>query len=490
VVSMNAEIQQTLAAYKAAVLNDPKALLQADAAKAWNVASGLQTYNLEALHAMFPQLTPVRNVTSRVKGKGKRVEYKAITAINTGGLSGFVAEGTAASLVATNVVDSTATYRSFALGDSVTMESEWAGNQFVDLKALAVTNLLRATMIAEENAILFGQNSAASAQEQAPGAVGAAATLLTADVTPSTTGGAIPTGTTYAVKMTVITPTGESLPSAVEKTFTIASGTTGSVALKPIFPSGQPVIGFNFYVGATGGPYYQVQAANVAAGLPTSAILPGGSATWATNGDTVTVTGLPANTQPTPPVADSSASSLAFNGIYTQMWGGSGATLVNQGGALTSTGITGLLKSLWNSGRADPDACWCNVQESVKLTNLTLGAGTPYQVLVNQGEVNNATANFRVARFTNPATGTELPVRVHPTVPQGLMLFLSSKLPGWYVPTDIPTVWEMDLPQDYTEIDYPPISSNPVWQVEVRFYGALKLYLPAIQGALYGINNG
>jgi hypothetical protein len=193
---------------------------------------------------------------------------------------------------------------------------------------------------------------------------------------------------------------------------------------------------------------------------------------------------------PNPPGADGTASALAFNGIYTQMWGGSGATLVKQGGALTSNGITGLLKSMWNTSRADPDACWCNVQESVKLTNLTLGAGTPYQVLVNQGEVNNATANFRVARFTNPATGTELPVRVHPTVPQGLMLFLSSKLPGWYVPTDIPTVWEMDLPQDYTEIDYPPISSNPVWQVEVRFYGALKLYLPAIQGALYGINNG
>jgi hypothetical protein len=487
VLSMNAEIQQTLAAYRSAVLSDPQALLQADAAKAWNVGNGFQAYNLEALHSLFPQLTPVRNMTSRVKGKGKRVEYKAVTAINTGGLSGFVAEGNAASLVATNTSDIAATYRSFALGDSVTMESEWAGAGFADLKALAVTNLLRATMIAEENAILFGQNSTASAQEQAPGAAGAAPNLATP--TTATSGGSLPATTAYYFKQTVITPMGESLPSAAPATVTTGAGGSNSITVAPVFPAGQPAIGFNLYLAtASGGPYYLVATGNVAATL-SGGQLPGGSLTWLTNGDPLVVTSAPASGA-NPPVADGSASGLAFNGIYSQMWGGNGATLVKQGGALTSNGITGLLKSMWNTSRADPDACWCNVQESVKLTNITLGAGTPYQVLVNQGEVNNATANFRVARFTNPATGTELPVRVHPTVPQGLMLFLSSKLPGWYVPTDIPTVWEMDLPQDYTEIDYPPISSNPVWQVEVRFYGALKLYLPAIQGALYGISNG
>ena len=45
------------------------------------------------------------------------------------------------------------------------------------------------------------------------------------------------------------------------------------------------------------------------------------------------------------------------------------------------------------------------------------------------------------------------------------------------------------LPQDYIEIDYPPTQANPFWQVEVRLYGTLKLYLPIIQGALYGVNN-
>ena len=484
--SMNAEIQQTLAAYKSAVLSDPSAILSADAAKAWNVGNGFQAYNLEALHTLFPQLTPVRNSTGRVKGKGKKVEYKAVTAINTAGLSGFVAEGTAASLVTTNTSDITATYRSFALGDSVTMESEWAGVGFVDLKALAVTNLLRATMIAEENAILFGQNSTASAQEQAPGSAGAAPNLAAPST--STTGGSIAAATAYYFKQTVITAMGESLPSAASATVTTGAGATNSITVTPVFPAGQPAIGFNLYAStASGGTYYLIASANVAA-AHSSGTIPGGSLTWITNGAPLIVTSIPGSGA-NPPVADATGNALAFNGIYSQMWGGSGATLTNQGGVLTGAGISALLQKMWNTARADPDACYCNVTESVSLTDITLGAGTPYQVLVNQGEVNNATANFRVARYTNPATGSELPIRVHPTVPQGTMLFLSSKLPGWYVPTDIPTVWEMDLPQDYTEIDYPPISTNPIWQVEVRFYGALKLFLPAIQGALYGVSS-
>ena len=485
--TINEEVRKTLDMYLNTVATAPPQALAPDVAKAWNVGTGFQRYNLEALHLFFPQLTPVRNMTSRVKGAGKKVEYKAVTALNNANVQGFVAEGSAASIVATTTTDITATYKSFALGDTVTFESEWAGVGFTDVKALAVTNLLRAAMIAEENAMLFGQvNGSANTTEQAPGAAGAAPNLATTNVVGSATGGAI-AAATYGVKQTVITGMGESTPSA-ERTVVVGGTTVGSIALTPVFPAGQPVIGFQFYVGASGGPWYQVQAANVASVL-SSGVQPGGSATWVTNGDTLTLTSLPANTQPQPPASDSTGNANSFNGIYTQMWGGSGATLTNAKGALTTTLLNGVFKSLWNSARGDPDMMLANVGESIKITALTLGAGTPYQVLVNQGEVAGAAANFRVARYTNPATGTEVPVKVHPTVPQGTILFLQNKLPGWYVPTDVPTIWEMDLPQDYVEIDYPPTSSNPLWQVEVRFFGALKLYVPLLQAALYGINN-
>ena len=481
-VSMNNEILKTLEAYKQALAPQPGQGLNPDVLKAWNVATGLQAYNLESLHTMFPVLTPIRNITGRVKGKGKKVEYKAITSPDNSGNSPWVAEGSAAALVTPVTTDVTATYRSFAKGTTVTFESQWAGDGYVDMKSLAVVNLLRQVMIDEENAILFGQNAANSSTEQAPGAVGAAPAPTAADGGGSGSNFAT---ATYYVFQTVFTGMGESLPS----TGTSVSMTAGhNLSYTPVFPSGQPVFGFRLYVGttSTASAAKLAVATDMTAAAPSSGSLNGIS--WLTNGDAISLKTIP--TGAAPPTSDASASSLAFNGLYTQMWGGTGATLTNQAGALTIAGLNNLLKAMWNSAyRADPDFCYCNVQESIKLTGLTLGNGTPYQVLVNQGEVQNATANFRVARFTNQATGSELPIRVHPTLPQGTMLFLSNKLPGWYVPTDIPTVWEMDLPQDYVEIDYPPTSSNPLWQSEVRFYGALKLYVPGLQGALYGVNN-
>jgi hypothetical protein len=369
-----------------------------------------------------------------------------------------------------------------ALGDKVTFESQWAGMGFEDLKSLAVTNLLRAMMIQEEQSILFGQNSSAAASQQAPGAVGAAPNLATP--TTATTGGALPATTAYYFKQTVITGMGESLPSASPATVTTGAGTTNSITVTPVAPAGQPVLGYRLYMStSSGGTYYLVAAANVATAF-SSATLNGLS--WITNGQALVVTSA-ASSGANPPASDASANSLAYNGLLAQMFGGSGATLTALNGTLTSAAIGTLLQNLWNAARADPDGIWCNAQESVKLTNITLGAGTPYFVM--PGEPNNATAGFRVSRFTNAVTGSELPINVHPYLPQGTLLALSSKLPSWYVPSNIGSVWALDLPQDYIEIDYPPTQASPFWQMEVRLYGTLKLYLPLIQGALTGINN-
>ena len=477
--SFSQEIQATLEAFKQG-LAAPMSLLAPDVQKDWNLASGFQAYNLEApAKVLLPQLTPIRNVTARVTGRGKQVEFKAVTALNNTSLSGWVAEGSAANTVQTTSTDIIAVYKSMALADKVTFESQWAATGYQDLKSLAVTNLLRAMMIQEENNLLFGQNTTAASNQQAPGSVGNCANPT---LTTSTSGGSIAASTTYGVKVTAITGMGESNASA-QVTSTTGAGSNNSITVTPVFPSGQPVFGFRVYAGASGGPWYLVTSANVAS-VYSGATLNGLS--WLTNGQAITLTSIPTSgTQA--PTTDNSASSLAYNGLIAQMFGGSGATLNAVNGTLAVSNIDTLLLNMWNAGRADPDGLWCNAQESVKLTNLTLGGGAPYYVMVN--EQNQATGSYRVARFTNKVTGTELPVKVHPTLPQGFMLALSSKLPGWYVPTDVPSVWALDLPQDYIEIDYPPTQSNPFWQVEVRLYGTLKLYLPLVQGALYGINN-
>jgi hypothetical protein len=413
------------------------------------------------------------------------MEYKAITALNTAGVQGWVAEGSAASTLTTSTEDVTAVYKSQAWGDKVTFESQWAGQGFMDHKAMAVTNLLRAALIAEENAILFGQlNGSATPSAHAPGAVGAPSnpTLAVAG-----TDGLI-TAATYWIRQTVLTGMGESLPSTGTS---IAVGSTEHMTIAPVRPAAQPVIGYKFYWSATeNGTYSEITGDDISGGAVSNGLLPGGTKQWYTNGDTITVLTLTTGND-SYPIAEAASSAYSYNGIFPQMVGGTGATLRNAvsagSGPLTVAHINALLKSLWDDSRADPDNIFCNAQESVKLNALTLGAGAPYYLVVDKTE--GATVGYRVARYTNAVTGSELPVRVHPTIPQGLMLFLSSKLPSWYVPTDIPNVWCWDGPQDYVEIDYPPTQGYPYWQVEVRLYGAVKVYMPLLQGALHSISN-
>jgi hypothetical protein len=131
VVGIDREIQATLEAFKQGLAPQIGAI-SPEMQKDWNVGTGFQAYNLEApAKVLLPQLTPIRNMTARVSGRGKQVEFKAVTALNNTSLSGWVAEGAAASTVQTTTTDIIAVYKSMALADKVTFESQWAGNGFV-----------------------------------------------------------------------------------------------------------------------------------------------------------------------------------------------------------------------------------------------------------------------------------------------------------------------------------------------------------------------
>lgn len=470
-----AELQKTIDLLKGGAAQNINALLP-DVVKAWNLASGLQMYNLDPVaKELYPILSPIRNITPRLGGKGKQAEYKAITAVNTAALNGWAAEGTAGQQITNATSDIISVYRTMALGDGVTFEQQWAGQGFIDSKSLAVATLLRAMMIAEENAILFGQNTLAATNQQAPGALG---TTATPTVAGSGTGGSIATGTYYVVAV-ANTGMGPAIKSA-EVSSGALTGPNASITVTPVRTAGQPILGFDIYVGsASGGPYYKAVAGTHFTKQ---------SDAYATNGAAVTLTSVPTSGA-TAPIADASADANAFNGLLAQIAGGSGAMITNVDAALTdTTPLDNHLKAMWDNGRADPDLALLNSTESIKLTNITIGAsGTPYFVMVDQQ--NGATANYRVARFTNKVTGTEVQVRVHPTLAQGNILTLSTKLPGWYVPTDIPAVWALDLVQDYIEIDYPPTRTDPQYNVEVRLFGTLKLYIPVLTGMLRGIKS-
>lgn len=476
------EIQSTLD-YLKTNADTMKGAVAPDTAKNFTTANGLQMYNLEApAKLMFPQLTPILNNTPRVQGRGKQVEYKAITGVNTAHLNGWTAEGNSGAKVTTSFNDVLAVYKIFSLADGITFEAEWEGRGFQDVKALAVANLIRAMKIQEENNLLFGQNTASASNQQAPGAVGK---IAAPQVTNPSSGGSIGASTYYTV---VVPWTGMGAGVASNETTTTTIGSSNQLVVTPPTVAGQPILGYDVYVGTvSGGPYYKVTTSNLASGYILGGTINGQQ--MLTNGAPVTLNSVP-TTGTTAPTSDGTASQYAYNGFLAQAFGGQGAYVKNLNAALGLTDTTNLFLGLWNNAKGDPDVIYANATESIKITDLTLGASnTPYFVTVDNQ--NGATGGYRTARLTNPVTGTEVPVNVHPSLPQGTMIAMQRKLPSWYVPTDIPNVMAIDVVQDYTEIDYPPVydtnGNGDTWNVAVKCLSTYKLYIPILQGVITGI---
>lgn len=483
------EIQSTLD-YLKTNADTMKGAVSPDTQKNFTTSNGLQTYNLEApAKLMFPQLTPILNNTPRVQGKGKQAEYKSITGINTAALNGWTAEGNSGQKVTTSFNDVIAVYKIFSLADGITFEAEWEGRGFQDVKALAVANLIRAMKIQEENNLLFGQNTASAANQQAPGAVGSIAAPSVTQATGQ--GGSIAAGTVYTA-VVPWTGMGPGVISAVTTT-TVSAGSS-TLTVTPPTVNGQPILGFDIYMSTSSaaGPWNKVQSANLTAGVYLGGTIPG-YGQMITNGAPVQVQSVPTNAI-APPTSDGTASQYAYNGYLAQTFGGQGAYTQRLNSTLSMQQLNNMFLGLWNQAKGDPDVLYANATESLKITNLTLGAGgTPYFVTVDNQ--NGATAGYRTARLTNPVTGTEVPVNVHPSLPQGNIMAMQRKLPGWYVPTDIPNVMAIDVVQDYTEIDYPPVydptnGNGDTWNVAVKCLSTYKLYMPLLQGVLTGILQG
>lgn len=481
--AISTEIQDTLNFLKNNG-NSLKGALDPDTQKSFTTSAGLQTYNLQAaVLLMFPLLTPIVNQMPRVQGKGKQAEYKAINGINTANLRGWAQENYSASKVTSNVIDITAVYRILALADSISFEAEWEGRGYTDVKALAVANLIRAMKIQEEYAVLFGQNTVAASNQQSPGAVG----QLGAPVLATSGTGSVAAGTYYVVTVPW-TGMGAGIASVAGSITTTAAG---GIVVTPVGNAGQPILGYDVYVGAaSGGPFYKVTSSNVASGTLLGGSIAGSQ--MLTNGAPVTLTSVP-TTGANPPGTDNTASALAYNGIFAQTYGGVGAYKNALNGPLSSlSAINQMFLSLWNNANGDPDTLYCNAAESDTITNLTLGqSGTPYFITVDNQ--NGATGNYRTARLVNKVTGSEVPVKVHPAIPQGNILALQQKLPSWYVPTDIPNTMAIDVVQDYTEIDYPPVydptnGNGDAWTIAIKFLSTFKMYIPLLQGSITGIS--
>lgn len=479
---------------------------QAPLAKAWTQSgtfnTGITNIDLEApAKSVIPIITPLRNGIPRVSGNGGiQANWKAITGLNTAGISAGVSGGNRGAVITTAVTEYLAAYRGIGLEDSVTWEAQYAAEGFQDILALASRNLLSALMIQEESIILGGNTSVALGTTNTPTVAG------------SITGGSM-TGTgsvNYNVICVALTYQGfrnssvaNGLPLSAARTNadastdtigggtaiksaagtgTIASGTSGSMTAVVVPTVG--AVAYAWFWGAAGSETLGAITTINSILIKTNA---GGGQAAASNF-----------------TADNSKNLLEFDGMLTQIFkSGSGAYVATQANGTLGTGtaLTGntdgtiaeietALQSFWDNYRLSPTCIWVSSQEQKNISGKILaGSSTSAQRFTFNTDQSGIMGGTVVKGYYNRYAmngATEIPIRLHPNMPAGTIMFDTRELP--YALSGISNVLQIRTRQEYRMTEWPMIKRR--YEYGVYADEVLQNYFPPAFGMITNIANG
>lgn len=471
----------------------PEALAKSTFAQSGSATTGLTFYDLEAgAKFLYPVLTPLRNEIPRVSGKGGiQANWKAVTGINTSGIRIGVSGGNRGAVMAVTVADYAAAYKGIGIEDNVDFEAQYAGQGFEDIRAIAAKVGLEALMLGEELLILGGNSTVALG------------TTPTPSLTQAATGGGLSDGT-YHVGCVALTLEGyvnasvtAGIPTSITRTNADASVDTfgGGSAQKSAAAS----------ITVNGGGTAQLINATVTAvrGAVAYAWYWGASAAAATLGQITTVnkavitTAAGAGTQAysTLPSSDNSTNNLVFDGLLTQaMKSGSNAYYRSLDGAALSTDNAGgiveidvALKSFWDSYRLTPDTIWVSSDQALAISQKILATNSSgaYRIVVNM-EQGMIAGGVMVATYLNRFSmngANVLKVRIHPNMPQGMILFTSRTLP--YPVSGVGNVMCVRTRQEYYQIEWPLRTRK--YEYGVYADEVLQHYFPPSMGIIANI---
>lgn len=466
------------------------------------VTQGLKGYDLEpAAKTLYPVLTPLRNKIPRVGGGfGIQANWKAITGINTAGLSAGAGEGRRGGIVTTTVADYLAAYRTLVLDDYVTLQAQAAGQGAFDVSALAVEGLLRSLMIQEEF-IMLGGNGAAVA-------LGTTPTPTLVDVG---TGGTFKATTKYLVHCVALTLEGY-------RNASVAGGVAGQVSrangdgTTETYGGGsaQKSAEANITTAADGNNTHSIKASvTPVTGAVAYAWF------WGENGQDVLLGAISTinSVLLTNPVAtgtqkigdlagsDQSKNALIFDGLLYQIWkSGSNAYVKTMATGTPGTGtpltadtkagiveITEALVHFWSVYKTIPTTIWVAGQEkqnmASKVATGASGSAVSFTVDTRQGAV---LGGINVSGYIHPITGQEIPVAVHPELPAGTILFECMALP--YSLSGVANVVQVRTRWEYQQIDWVLTSLKRDFSITVD--EVLQNYFPPAWGLITNIANG
>ena len=471
---------------------------------------GLQAYNLEApSKKLYPKLTPLRNSIPRINGGfSVQANWKAITNINAGNVRGGVAEGKRGGAINHTVNDYYASFKSMGLENYTTFEAENAAKSFEDIKALAVQSTMTGLMIQEERVLLGGNNSIG---------LGTTGTPSLAAVT----GGALTDASTYRVICVALGV------QAYLDAVGVNNGSVGQVfnaatAVVPGQITRTNVDGTTDAFG--GGSAQQSAAATQATSSPnlsiTATVTPVSGAvgyawfigigagnerlnqiTTINSAKFIANSNGSAQLASTLAVSDNSTSSLDYDGLlYRAVKSGSGAYITalatgtaGTGTTLTSNGSGGIaeldaaFQYFYDVYRLSPTVIYVSSQESRNISKkIVANAGAPLLRQLEKGGNADLVAGWRVSAVLNTTTGDEVPIRVHPNLPAGTILFFTDTLP--YPLSNVSNTCQVLLRADYYQIDWPLITRKH--QYGVYCDGVLQHYAPFSMGVISNIANG
>ncbi len=473
-------------------------------AQAYNQAFGLVWYDLEpAAKLLYPVITPLRNMVPRVGGNGgTATNWKAITGININRLSPGVSEGNRTGKTVDREQDFNASYKGLGYESDVSFEADYAAMNFDDVKALAVLNLLRSLMIAEEQVILLGDSTFQLNSNTA---------TPTPTVAVSNATGNLTANSVYYVGVIGLTPNGylNANANGIQQT---SSRTSVSGDSETIFMgAGIPSSANSANCGSNTSLQLACTAVKGAAAYAWYAS-PANAAN-ANNATFIALTTVPNyifkgnesnGTQKFGELSatDSSNDSLVFDGLWAQIvksgsnayfrdLGGNNLT-VSANGTASITEIDTALKSFWDNYRLSPDIIWMSSQEVVNINNKVIsGNGAPlFRFVADAKEgVVTATAGMAIGQYLNKFSmsgGSLVSLRLHPNMPAGALMFYTTKVP--YPLSNVNNLLQMKMRREYYQIEWPLIKR--AYQYGVYMDGLLQNFFPPAFGLITGINNG
>lgn len=487
--------EQSLALTRDALANPlPFGSIAKGFTQASSPVSGLTMYDLEApAKTLYPVITPIRNAIPRLPATGGiQASWRAVTGININNATFGVSEGNRGPVIVTATQDYNAVFRGYGFDDFATFEATYAAEGFEDLRARTVQGLIHALMIQEEK-IVIGANTSL-----------ALGTTPTPSLQATTTGGTIAAGTqsVIAVALTyeglLAASVAGGLPLSAART--LADGSTEQVnqgtaqksanatiittgSTSTITASVNPVsgaFGYGWFLGPAGSERLAAVTSIATATLTAPAV----------SGAQLASAGF---------ASDFSQNGLIFDGLFSQILKpGSGAyvsTFAN-GATLTGDGTGGVieidtaLQAFWDNYRLSPTTIWVSSQEQRNITKKVLAGGTNaaqrFFINVDQGQIKGGDLVTAYLNKYSMDGAQVIPVRLHPNIPAGTILFTTDKIP--YPLSNVANVLQMRMRQDVFAIEWPRRTRK--WEFGLYADGVLQNYFPPAFGLITNIANG